>query len=78
MAFNATTRHDRPTDRTIEFVSADAFGEEIVAVKLDRLEQIGILYIDTERNNAINDEFIRNAHQLMDEADADPGFALWS
>jgi Delta3-Delta2-enoyl-CoA isomerase len=41
-------------------------------VKLDRLDQIGILYIDTERNNAINDEFIRDAHQLMDEAEADP------
>ncbi len=41
-------------------------------MKLDRLDQIGILYIDTERNNAINDEFIRNAHELMDEAEADP------
>jgi len=41
-------------------------------VKLDRLDQIGILYIDTERNNAINDQFIRDANQLMDEAEADP------
>ena len=41
-------------------------------MKLDRLDQIGILYIDTERNNAINDEFIRDAHRLMDEAEADP------
>jgi enoyl-CoA hydratase/carnithine racemase len=42
------------------------------AVKLERQDQIGILFIDTERNNAINDAFIREAHELMDEAEADP------
>jgi len=35
-------------------------------VKLTRQDQIGILLIDTERNNAINDDFIREAHELMD------------
>ena len=41
-------------------------------MKLERQDQAGILYIDTDRNNAINDEFIREAHQLMDEAERDP------
>lgn len=41
-------------------------------MKLDRQDQIGILFIDTERNNAINDDFIREAHALMDEAETDP------
>lgn len=40
-------------------------------MRLARQDQIGILYIDTERNNAINEDFIREAHELMDEADAD-------
>jgi Delta3-Delta2-enoyl-CoA isomerase len=40
-------------------------------VKLTRQDQIGVLFIDTERNNAINDDFIREAHELMDEAEAD-------
>jgi Delta3-Delta2-enoyl-CoA isomerase len=40
-------------------------------VKLTRQDQIGILLIDTERKNAINDDFIREAHELMDEAEAD-------
>jgi Delta3-Delta2-enoyl-CoA isomerase len=43
-----------------------------VAVKLQRHDQIGIFLIDTSRNNAINDDFIREAHELMDEAEADP------
>jgi enoyl-CoA hydratase/carnithine racemase len=42
-------------------------------MKLERQDQVGILYVDTDRNNAINDEFIREAHQLMDEAEHDPG-----
>jgi len=42
-------------------------------VQLSRQDQIGILIIDTERNNAINDDFIREAHELMDEAEADAG-----
>ena len=42
-------------------------------MKLERQDQAGILYVDTDRNNAINDEFIREAHQLMDEAEHDPG-----
>ncbi len=41
------------------------------AVKLERQDQIGILYVDTARNNAINDDFIREAHELMDEAETD-------
>jgi enoyl-CoA hydratase/carnithine racemase len=40
-------------------------------VKLERQDQVGILFIDTERNNAINDDFIREAHELMDEAERD-------
>lgn len=40
-------------------------------MKLDRHNQIGIFYIDTDHNNAINDEFISEAHQVMDEAEAD-------
>ncbi|MFQ5897880.1 MAG: enoyl-CoA hydratase/isomerase family protein [Candidatus Methylomirabilia bacterium] len=41
-------------------------------MKLERRDGVGILTIDTERNNAINLEFIREAHQLMDEAEHDP------
>lgn len=40
-------------------------------MKLERRDQIGILYVDTDRNNAINDDFIRQAHELMDEAEND-------
>jgi len=41
-------------------------------MRLERRDQIGIFYIDTERNNAINDDFIREAHEIMDEAEGDP------
>lgn len=41
------------------------------AMRLDRHDQIGIFFVDTERNNAINDEFIREANAIMDEAEAD-------
>ena len=41
-------------------------------MKLARQDQIGILFIDTDRNNAINDAFIGEAHALMDEAENDP------
>ena len=40
-------------------------------MKLERRDQIGIFFVDTDRNNAINDEFIREAHELMDEAEND-------
>lgn len=41
-------------------------------MRLERKDQIGILFIDTARNNAINDDFIAEAHALMDEAERDP------
>jgi Delta3-Delta2-enoyl-CoA isomerase len=41
-------------------------------MKLERQGEIGILFIDTDRNNAINDDSIREAHALMDEAERDP------
>lgn len=41
-------------------------------MRLERQDGVGILIIDTERNNAINDDSIREAHQLMDEAERDP------
>jgi Delta3-Delta2-enoyl-CoA isomerase len=41
-------------------------------VRLERKDQIGILFIDTARNNAINEDFIAEAHGLMDEAERDP------
>lgn len=41
-------------------------------MKLEREGEIGILFIDTERNNAISDDSIREAHQLMDEAEHEP------
>jgi len=40
-------------------------------MRLERRAEIGVFYIDTERNNAINDDFIREAHAIMDEAEAD-------
>jgi len=42
-------------------------------MRLERQDQIGILIIDTDRNNAINEDFIREAHEIMDEAEHDPG-----
>ncbi len=41
-------------------------------MKLERQDQTAIFFIDTDRNNAINDAFIREAHELMDEAENDP------
>ncbi len=41
-------------------------------MRLERQDQIGIFIIDTDRNNAINIEFIREAHEIMDEAEHDP------
>lgn len=41
-------------------------------MKLERQGEIGVLFIDTARNNAINDESIQEAHRLMDEAEHDP------
>lgn len=40
-------------------------------MKLERVDRVGILTIDTAHNNAINLDFIREAHQLMDEAERD-------
>jgi enoyl-CoA hydratase/carnithine racemase len=40
-------------------------------MKLERHDDVGILFIDTARNNAINVESIREAHELMDEAEQD-------
>jgi len=42
-------------------------------MKLERDGPIGIFTIDTPRNNAINVDFIREAHTLMDEAEHDTG-----
>ena len=39
-------------------------------MKLERHDGIGVLLIDTDRNNAINVDSIRESHALMDEADA--------
>ena len=40
-------------------------------MKLERHDEVGILLIDTARNNAISDDSIREAHALMDEAERD-------
>jgi Delta3-Delta2-enoyl-CoA isomerase len=40
-------------------------------MKLERHDEVGILFIDTARNNAINVDSIREAHGLMDEAEQD-------
>jgi len=40
-------------------------------MKLEHKDDEGILYIDTERNNSFNFDSIREAHQLMDEAEND-------
>jgi enoyl-CoA hydratase/carnithine racemase len=41
-------------------------------MKLERHDEVGILFVDTGRNNAINVDSIREAHSLMDEAERDP------
>jgi Delta3-Delta2-enoyl-CoA isomerase len=41
-------------------------------MKLERHGDVAILLIDTARNNAVNNESIREAHALMDEAERDP------
>ncbi len=41
-------------------------------MRLEREREVGILYIDTERNNAVNPDFVREADGLMDEAEHDP------
>lgn len=41
-------------------------------MRLERQDGVGILIIDTDRNNVINQESIREAHQLMDEVEHDP------
>ncbi len=40
-------------------------------MKLEHKDDVGILYIDTERNNTFNLDSISEAHQLMDEAEND-------
>jgi enoyl-CoA hydratase/carnithine racemase len=40
-------------------------------MKLEREGSIGILTVDTVANNAINLDFIHEAHALMDEAEHD-------
>jgi len=57
--------------RIAQNLSDCAPGAREAAVKLERQDQIGILYVDTARNNAINADFIREAHELMDEAEND-------
>lgn len=41
-------------------------------MRLERERDIGILLIDTERNNAVNPDSIHEANELMDEAERDP------
>lgn len=41
-------------------------------MRLEKHEGIGILFIDTDNNNTINLEFIREAQQWMDEIEQDP------
>jgi len=41
-------------------------------MRLEREGDVGILFIDTDRNNAINNESIRESHALMDDAERDP------
>ena len=40
-------------------------------MKLEHHGEVAILFIDTDRNNAINVDSMREAHQLMDEAEQD-------
>ena len=41
-------------------------------MRLDRDGSVGLFFIDTPGNNAINVDYIRQAHALMDEAQQDP------
>lgn len=41
-------------------------------MRLERERDVGILLIDTERNNAVNPDSIHEANELMDEAERDP------
>ena len=41
-------------------------------MRLERRDGIGVLFIDTAHNNAINLASIRESHALMDEAERDP------
>ena len=41
-------------------------------MKLDRQDGVGILAIDTEHNNAVNPDFIQEAHRWMDEVEHGP------
>jgi len=41
-------------------------------MRLEHRDEVGVFFIDTDRNNAINDDFIREAHEIMDAAEADP------
>lgn len=41
-------------------------------MRLERHGNIGLLYIDTDRNNAVNFEFIAESHRWMDEVEQDP------
>ena len=40
-------------------------------MKLERSDGVGILTIDTPRNNAVNPDFIRECHELLDQVEAD-------
>ena len=40
-------------------------------MRLEKEADVGIFYIDTERNNTFNLDSISEAHQLMDEAEHD-------
>ncbi|MEE8435072.1 MAG: enoyl-CoA hydratase-related protein, partial [bacterium] len=42
-------------------------------MRLERRGNIGVLYIDTDNNNAINFDFITESHRWMDEIEQDPG-----
>jgi len=41
-------------------------------MRLERHDGIAVFLIDSGRNNAVNDDFIREAHAVMDEAEQDP------
>ena len=40
-------------------------------MKLERQDGVGILTIDTERNNAVSPDFIQACHRLLDESERD-------
>lgn len=42
-------------------------------MRLERHDNIGVLYIDTDNNNTINIDFITESHRWMDEIEQDPG-----